>query len=264
MFYEKIDFRREEPTLYYCGRDEHLIPGSHYGPVIRDVYVIECCTGGEGGVIINGKQYTVRAGDCYFLMPNDVITHLSGEKEPRRGVWCTVDGLQVGRALAEAGITTENPFAPPEVFDRVRTQLEEMLRWKNDDSMGADYHRTAAIYKVLGALLEGKARSGGAHLIHRAIGMMEVDYQKPLTVEQLAAEVGLERSYFSLLFKKHTGRSPHAYLNQLRINKACVLMREYGYSISEVAEQVGLEPSNFARIFKREIGKTPREYLQTP
>lgn len=262
MFYEKIDFRREEPTLYFCGEDKNLLPGSHYGPVIRDAYVIEVCTGGEGGVIINGKTYTVRAGDCYFLMPNDVITHLSGEKEPRRGVWCTVDGLQVGQALAEAGITSENPFAPPEVFDRVREQVEQMLRWKNDDSIGADYHRTAAIYNILGALLEHKARSDGGRLIRRAIGLMEVDYQKNLSVAQLAAEVGLERSYFSSLFKRHTGRSPHSYLNELRIKKACVLMKEYGYAISEVAEQVGLEPSNFARIFKREIGLTPREYLK--
>lgn len=264
MFYEKIDFRREEPTLYFCGVDKNLIPGSHYGPVIRDAYVIEVCTGGEGGVIINGKQYTVRAGDCYFLMPNDVITHLSGEKEPRRGVWCTVDGLQVGRALTEAGITSENPFAPPEVFDRVREQVEEMIKWKDHESIGAEYYRTAAIYKILGILLESKTHTDAVRLIGRAIGMMETDYSMPLTVSQIAAEIGLERSYFSSLFKRHTGRSPHSYLNELRIKKACVLMKDYGYAISEVAEQVGLEPSNFARIFKREIGKTPREYLQTP
>ena len=262
MLYEKIPSHREEPTLYFCGRDEDLIPGSHYGPVIRDAYVIECCTGGEGGVIINGREYTVRAGDCYFLMPNDVITHLSGDREPRRGVWCTVDGLQVGRALAEAGITTESPFAPPALFDRIREPVERMLAWKGSESVGADYHRTSAIYSILGILLEGKGRTDGERLIAKAIGIMECEYPTPLSVSDLAAEVGLERSYFSVLFKKHTGRPPHLYLNQLRIKKACVLMKEYGYSVAEVAEQVGLEPTNFARIFKREVGKTPREYLK--
>ena len=262
MFYEKVNEHREEPTMYFCGVDQNLIPGSHYGPVIRDAYVIECCTGGEGGVIINGKQYTVRGGDCYFLMPGDIITHLSGDRDPRRGVWCIVNGLQVDRALTEAGITSENPFVPREAFDRIRRQVEEMLKWKNDDSIGADYHRTAAIYKILGALLEGKTRSSATYLINRAIGMMEADYQQGLTVSHIAAEVGLERSYFSLLFKKHTGLPPHSYLTRLRVKKACVLMKEHGYGISEVAEQVGLEPSNFARSFKKELGMTPREYLK--
>ncbi|MBQ8174817.1 MAG: AraC family transcriptional regulator [Clostridia bacterium] len=262
MLYERIPSHREEPTLYFCGRDENLKAGTRYGPVIRDAYVVECCTGGEGGVIINGKEYSVRAGDCYFLMPNDVITHLSGEGETRRGVWCTVDGLQVGRALAEVGITTESPFAPPELFEKIKEQVERMLTWKGNESIGADYHRTAIIYNILGILLESKKRSDGESLIAKAIGIMECDYPTELSVSRLAAEVGLERSYFSVLFKKHTGRSPHSYLNQLRIKKACVLMKEYDYSVSEVAEQVGLESTNFARIFKREIGKTPREYLK--
>jgi AraC-like DNA-binding protein len=88
---------------------------------------------------------------------------------------------------------------------------------------------------------------------------METRLSLPISVADLAAEVGFERSYFSVVFKEKTGRSPHEYLTKLRITAAC---RELiaGMSVAEVAESVGLEPKNFSRIFKKYIGETPLGY----
>lgn len=92
---------------------------------------------------------------------------------------------------------------------------------------------------------------------------METHYNTELTVQGLADAVGLERSYFSTLFKNTTGLSPHYYLTKLRIQRFCTLLKNEDIPISLAAEYVGLDPQNFARIFKRETGKTPGEYRQT-
>jgi len=93
---------------------------------------------------------------------------------------------------------------------------------------------------------------------------MEADYPEPLSVEDLSRTLGLERTYFSSLFKEKTGYSPYRYLTALRIKKACLLLAETDFSVAEVAELVGLDARNFARLFKKEIGKTPLEYKRAP
>ncbi len=97
--------------------------------------------------------------------------------------------------------------------------------------------------------------------IEMAIGLMEAKYHEHLSVEDIATELGLERSYFSVLFKKKTTVSPHKYLTSLRIRKACELIEKGSCSISEAATATGFDPCNFARIFKKELGKTPLIYF---
>ena len=253
--------RREEPVICFCARDKDLRRGRRYGPVIRDVYILECCTGGFGSAIINGKEFPVKKGDCYFLMPGDVIIHTTDEKEPRSGVWCAINGLQVGHALSKAGITSESPFAPKAAFEEITKCVEEMILMSDDNDAGANFRRTALIYEVLGSLLKhSSCNHSTENFVQRAIGIMEAQYHQPITVADLAGQIGLERSYFSTVFKNETGCSPHAYLTSLRIQKVCALLDSENYSVSEAAEIVGLHSRNLARIFKRETGKTPLEY----
>ncbi len=256
--------QREEPSLCYCDRDINLTPGACYGPVIRDIYIIECCTAGYGSVIINGVEFSVKPGDCYILLPGDTIIHTADFKEPRSGVWCAADGLQIGRCLARAGITSAQPYAPAAVFEEITAQLEELIAMKGEQDPGAELRRTACIYRILGALLRNSAKNDTDSLIQKAIDMMEARFDQPLPVETLAASVGLERCYFSTLFKEQTGLSPHRYLNSLRIRKACTLLKQSDCSIASAAETVGLDPQNFARLFKQELGITPLKYKKIP
>jgi len=121
--------------------------------------------------------------------------------------------------------------------------------------------RSACLYTIFGELLRGKtAAMDRDSIIQKAVSIMEARYNQPLTVEQIAGDVGLERCYFSTLFKAETGTSPHRYLTGLRLEKACILMDHEGCTVAEAAISVGLDPENFARLFRRYMGTTPGEY----
>ena len=124
----------------------------------------------------------------------------------------------------------------------------------------SELRRQSHLYAIFGALLRTSDTTDTNARVARAIGYMETNYPNPISVELLADEVGLERTYLSALFKEHTGISPHAYLTSVRVKMATELMRDERYSMSEIAEAVGLAPQNFARIFRRELGVTPLEY----
>ena len=117
------------------------------------------------------------------------------------------------------------------------------------------------MYTIFGELLRGRSLAADRDsIIRKAVGVMEARYDQPLTVEQIAAEVGLERCYFSTVFRTETGTTPHRYLTKLRLEKACMLMDQENCTVAEAAASVGLDPENFSRLFRRHFGMTPGEY----
>ncbi len=264
MLYEHfIKEHREEPQVCHCGKDENLEPGIKFGPVIRDIYIVECCTGGFGSVIINGNEFPIKKGDVYFIYPGDTITHTAAKIQPREGVWCAMDGLQIGAVLRKAGITSTSPFAPSEAFDEITNAVKQVVDMREENDAGADLRRTSLVYSILGVLMKHTAAASDKNIwVKKAIGVMETNYHENITVEDIAFETGLDRCYFSTLFKTQTGKTPHAYLTSLRIKKACTLMEDKNFSVAEAASSVGLDSRNFARLFKKETGYTPRAFFR--
>lgn len=258
MIYEKLLQAQTEPLeLYWVGREEPNPRPCSFGPVIRDTYVVECCTGGHGSVIINGQEFPVGSGDCYVLLPGDTVIHTNHPQQPRQGVWCAVYGLQVGSWLTRAGIDSLHPYAPPEAFQPITALVEQLHYLQQASDPGAGLRRTACLYALFGALLShSRGGSDKNEAIRRALGYLQTHYHTPISVSRLAAEAGLERSYFSTLFRAQTGLTPHRYLTRLRLEKACALMAQ-GCTVREAAEAVGIPPENFSRLFKRQLGKTP-------
>jgi len=251
---------RGEINVVFADR-EKVKPGSRFGPVIRSVYVIECCTAGCGSVIINGREFTVKGGDCYVLLPRDTVIHTSDSEHPREGFWCAIDGISISSYLETVGVNSEHPFLPPSQFDSICRWVERLTQeWSCRDA-GAQLRQTACAYGILGAILQSKPAAEKGSLIDMAIGLMQTHYPNALSVSSMADHVGLERTYFSELFKNKTGLSPYQYLTRLRIQKACQLLTQ-GHSITDTSYLVGMEPHNFGRVFKKEVGCAPRVYLR--
>ena len=252
-------YKGAEPILVGAYIDE-VVPGGRFGPYVHDTYVVECNTGGYGSFSINGKVYPVKPGDCYILFPGRVNVHTADNENPRRGVYCRMQGTRVGEILCAAGITDASPYAPPELFSEITALINKMIGMKNDTDGGVDLRRTACIYELLGTLMRGRAHVDIDLILERALGIFESEYHESLSIQTVAERVGFERSYFSVMFKEKTGVSPHAYLTSLRISRAETLLLDDRYSVSEIAEAVGLSAVNFARIFKRETGISPLGY----
>lgn len=89
-------------------------------------------------------------------------------------------------------------------------------------------------------------------------------YRSPLTVTQLAKIEGYCLSYYSEWFKEKTGKTPTAYIQDLRIQQAKKLLLHTDLSIREIAHQVGFErASSLTRLFRQRHYITPQEYRIT-
>lgn len=90
------------------------------------------------------------------------------------------------------------------------------------------------------------------------------NFNKPITLEEIAQEAAMTKNAFCKYFKKHTKKTYVQFLTELRIEKACQLMRsQKELTMAEVAELSGFQNiSNFNRRFKVLKQKTPREFKQ--
>lgn len=88
-------------------------------------------------------------------------------------------------------------------------------------------------------------------------------YTEALTVDALAKEFSMAQSTFSRFFKKHTGHNVTAYINKLRIGKACQLLSSVDKPISTIAFDVGYNSlSHFNKNFQHEMSMAARKYRE--
>lgn len=87
------------------------------------------------------------------------------------------------------------------------------------------------------------------------------NYHRPLSLEDIASEVHLNRTYLSSLFKKETKTNLSDYLQGCRIDAAKELLLHSEQSVQQVSEQVGiLDAAYFSKIFNKHVGITPVEF----
>ncbi len=97
--------------------------------------------------------------------------------------------------------------------------------------------------------------------IREAISYIESNYQRDLTIEEIARALGLNRSYFGKIFRLSTGKSPQRFLMNYRMIKAAEMLVMTKKTISEIGESVGYENlMHFSRAFKTIYGVSPREW----
>jgi AraC-like DNA-binding protein len=92
---------------------------------------------------------------------------------------------------------------------------------------------------------------------------LEGHYRSNVSLDNIVALSGMSAYHLIRVFRKEVGLPPHAYLEQVRINRARQFLRD-GSSITEVALMTGFtDQSHFSRHFKKMTGVTPGQYRNT-
>ena len=100
--------------------------------------------------------------------------------------------------------------------------------------------------------------------VEESLKMIETNYNKNLSLEEISDTIAVSKNYFCYLFKREVGISPWNYLTQVRLKYAKQLLEETDMKTYEIAFQVGYDnPSYFSKIFKKLENVTPNEYRES-
>jgi AraC family transcriptional regulator len=102
-----------------------------------------------------------------------------------------------------------------------------------------------------------------AHKQRAAIDYIEAHLSQDLSIESMAAAIGMSAFRFARGFKEGTGRSPHQYLIERRVELAKDLLRSTDHKLVDIAHTVGFaSQSHFAAVFRQRCRMTPRGYRE--
>ena len=110
--------------------------------------------------------------------------------------------------------------------------------------------------------LEQDQQHKNKKLMYKAKQYIEEHYMNhDLSLEQVANQVHISPSYFSVLFKNEEGIAFTDYLIRIRIQRACELMMNTDLKAYEIADKVGYDtPAYYSTAFKKAMGISPTEY----
>lgn len=98
-------------------------------------------------------------------------------------------------------------------------------------------------------------------ILRRALERLRSESDADVSLAALAADAGLSRFHFCRAFKESTGRPPHVWLRQHRLEQAKAMLRDPSMSIIAVAMALGYASQTaFAAAFKKLTGISPSEF----
>ncbi|MDR0376217.1 MAG: helix-turn-helix domain-containing protein [Spirochaetaceae bacterium] len=100
-----------------------------------------------------------------------------------------------------------------------------------------------------------------AAALRKAERFIYENYNRKISLKEIASASGLSAPYFSTIFKEEMGENLSTYLSRLRVEKAYHLLTETTMTLSEIAESCGFEDQSwFSKIFKKISGTSPGKY----
>ncbi|MFD2613461.1 AraC family transcriptional regulator [Paenibacillus gansuensis] len=259
----------EQCYIGYFGQ-EACSPGHYAGPHVRDHYLWVYVASGRGAYEAPGISREVKQGQSFLLHPHVMTKWQADDKHPWEYMWISVEGNRAGERMEQLGFRAEEPILNHKRPERVLQLLSMLLQ---ENPTGGREER-ALFYQGLLLLIQDElvrdlsaaepafpSRDESAMRMQKAKEFLDQHYDKPIQVSQAADYVGLERSYFTKLFKKHIGLSPYVYLLELRLSKAKQLLEQTDQPVEHIALMLGFADAfHFSAFFKRKTGSSPRYY----
>ena len=246
MEYELIRMLRGGFTISLNEETLHLVPGDIV--FIRDGIV-------HGGVVDSDD----RAFECLVFEPPKLLHSANYQSSDLNN-------------LLNHTFNVRNHFNQDDkkIALIVRILFEEMQR----ENPGYELIVTGMLYTVFGLIIQEKQYTPvtkqpveTSHLqmqkLKKAFQLIDDKYAAPLTLSELSSAAGLSPNYFCKFFQKMPLYTPIEYLNQYRIDQACLKLAYTDKSITDIAYSCGFNNlSYFIKTFRRQKGISPGKFRQ--
>ena len=251
---------------------EQCEPGHSFGPATRNHYLFHYIISGTGTLMADNAKgetqtYSIKSGQGFLIFPGQITTYIADQNLPWEYVWIEFDGLRVKEALDLTELSVNTPVYHSHSKD-LREQLMNEMLYIVHHAKESPFHLIGHLYLFLDYLTQSakskklvQSSKMSDYYIKEAINYIEQNFQNNITIEDIAAVCGINRSYFGKIFRNSIGRSPQEFLMNYRMVKATELLKLTSLSIAEIGSAVGYENQlHFPRAFKTIYGVSPREW----
>ncbi len=224
----------------------------------RHDYHILLVTGGTCEVFHNCKSYTLTEGSLILYEPYEEQEY--SFKSGSTSLWCHFCGNIVGELLDSCNIKSGVYFLKPDkaIFESYSNLIQRFHQPGKKNLANPSFMEL--IYNISYAITFSEQKDNSDTILP-ILAYINTNYNKQITIDELAKKSGFSKSRFSHIFSHVTDTTPIKYLNDIRLKMSCEMLSATNESIAEIAIACGFnDPLYFSRLFKRKYGTTPSEY----
>lgn len=247
-------------------------------PHIHREFELLVMTEGSGKIFIDGTGFELTAGDGVFINSGALHMGTSEGNSPCAFYAIVFSAEMFGRFGNDLVM---NKYVSPIINGQVifPPLFKACTDWQNRILLSCG--KTAELFrerkpcfelrikeqllKIWSICTDHAQQSGkpnkGLETVKKAIELIQSEYASPLTLEDISAHVSMSREHFCRCFSSIMHMPPFEYLNLLRIDKGCCMLKETDLPVGRIAELCGFNSfSYFSKKFKEATGKTPAAY----
>ncbi|MBU9727794.1 helix-turn-helix domain-containing protein [Diplocloster modestus] len=249
----------QELNMYYCGYRKNTYSHS-YGPAVRDHYLIGYIKHGKGILYQNGKELPLYSQQLLVMFPHQKIHYIADRHIPWSIKWIGVYGKLVDSYIYSLGITPALPVYPVHDFIKTEEILDDIIRLSTKDTLADKILCIGCLHQFF-SCIAGPKITHREDYVEQAVNFIKYNYDRGISASDIADSVGLERTYFSKIFKERTGVSPGHSLLTIRMAKAKDLLLHTRLTLKEISYSIGYKDVfYFSKVFKKYTGLAPSAY----
>lgn len=237
-------------------------------PHWHDFYEIHLITDGQVTEYINGNKIDMESGWVYLLRPYDVHEYHCEQPITLYKIQFLIDILDpdIQKMLIS---NSYNPIMKLQgkELDSVLPIFNKIVEERNANKYAGfkiiEHLMNCLVIEIVRLNKKQDHDTSSSDSIVIALEYIHHNFTNNITMQQVAAHVGLTSNYFCSKFHKEIGQSFKQYLKALQLNHAASLLRITDLSVSNVCSESGIKSLPlFLKDFKEQYGLTPSKYRQ--
>lgn len=266
-----LDFKDKSRPLFVCSCGTyHLFTRPKlptHRPRGRLDYQIIYVSSGKAHFYFNGVEQIVTAGNMVIYRPKEEQRYYYYGVDHTEVYWIHFTGGNVKNILRKYGIKDDMHVIHTGTSLEFKNLFEQII---HELKLGKEHYEELLVFYLQHLLIlihrsiNNKPREKTMFLMSsmdNAVRYFHENYNKPICIEDYAAEQHMSVSWFIRNFKEYTEVTPTQYLLSLRISNAQTLLETTNYNVTEISEIVGYDnPLYFSRLFKKQVGMSPSEF----
>lgn len=226
-------------------------------------YILIYCTDGEGVIEVENRSYRIGPEEVFCIPRNKRHKYYADRKNPWSIFWLHLKGEHTEYFPLEACQSVGMTSKPAN--NRLMFLFELLFRvLERNYTLGNFIYISQVLSLILSEVYfrekVDETSTQNRH-ITTIIRYMYKHVAGHLTLDDIAEEFQLSKSYINIIFKTHTKQAPIEFFIGLKMQEACKLLKSTGMFVKEVSAELGYDdPYYFSRIFKKVVGISPKTY----
>ena len=237
---------------FYCNKDYSVERTTNYDSILA-IYILDgSITLQQEGTVLTAYKNELLLVDCY--KPHKYFADANAHT-----VWVHFDGNNSRQWFEEIKLKKGQKIkCNRQTADCISNVIKYIKLNQNE------YDISNEIYALLCSISKGNEftnENKKTDFIEKSKAFILSNYDKNISVNDIADKALMSASFFSKVFKETTGFSPYDYLLAVRLDKAKELLQQTDDSVQNIAFKTGFNStSNFIYFFKKQTGISPLKF----